>query len=62
MKMIINESMNSTCIFVMDAICYAHIPAEFSRSGALGPGRVGSLLISQINVGHIGVICMFGLY
>jgi len=54
--------MNSTCIVVMDAICYAHIPAEFSRSGALGPGRAGSLLRSQINVDHIAVMCMFGLY
>ena len=48
--------MNSTCIFVMDAICYAHIPAEFSRSGALGAGIAGFLLMSQINAGHIGVI------
>ena len=42
--------MNNTCIFVMDSICYVQIPSEFSRCGALGPGRVGSLLISQINV------------
>ena len=42
--------MNSTRIFVMDAICSAHIPVEFSRSGALGRGRVGSLLMSQSTV------------
>ena len=34
----------------------------FSRSGALGPGRVGSVMMSQLNIGHIDVICMFGLY
>ena len=44
--------MNSTRIFVMDALCYAHIPAEFSGSGALGRETVGSVLMSQFNVGH----------
>ena len=42
--------MNSSRISVIDAICSAHIPAEFSRSGALGRGRVGSLLMSQSTV------------
>lgn len=51
--------MNSTCIFVMDAICYAHIPVEYTclRSGALAPGRVGFVIMSQLNIGHIDVIC-----
>ena len=39
--------MNSTCIFVIYAICYdAHIPAEFSGSGSSGRGRVGVVLSS----------------
>ena len=30
------------------------------RSGALAPGRVDFVTISQLIIGHIDVICMFG--
>ena len=53
--MIYKQIYEHTCIFVMDAICYAHIPADRiyeGRGGELGGGRVGSVLMSKLNVAH----------
>ena len=31
------------------------------RSGALAPGGVDFVTMSQLNIGYIDIICMFGL-